>query len=109
MDVEPFNCMITETSGGTVLVRVAGDVDMATGPTLAETLEQAFEIGGSVVIIDITNVHFMDSSGLTVLVQAQKRADTDSTLLILRGAQPRVTAVLELTGTASLFRVDPAE
>ena len=61
-----------ELSGGVPVVRVAGEVDMATAPQLRERLEEMPE-GTGTLVVDLTDVSFLDSTGLSVLVAAWKR------------------------------------
>ena len=65
----PFACATTAFADGH-LVTVAGEVDIATAPQLAETLADA--ANGGTVRVDISGVTFLDSSGLHALVAAHR-------------------------------------
>jgi anti-anti-sigma factor len=98
MDVE-----VTEASGTTV-VRVQGELDLATAPQLDEALG-GIE-GGGPVIVDLTDVGFLDSSGLAVLLQARQRiGGTDGDGLRLVVSRPAILRVLEVTGLTAVFPV----
>src|SRR5688572_28962397 len=63
---------------GTVVVAVHGDVDLASAPELWATVEGAVSAGDRLVL-DVSNVAFIDSSGLAVLIRAsQILGDSDS-------------------------------
>ncbi len=94
---------ITETAPGEL--SLSGEIDAHTAPTFAERL-------GAVVtgrlVVDMSAVTFMDSSGLRVLVEFhQRNADGGPTLIIARPSRP-IVRLLELTGLDEQFHVDPA-
>lgn len=80
------------------LITVSGEVDLATSPELDTAVIAAIDSGTSSVVIDLTNVSFMDSSGLGVIVRALKRcreAENDLDLVI---TNERVLKVFGITG-----------
>jgi anti-anti-sigma factor len=50
-----------------VVLRLTGDADLSTFPTVAEALSQAAGLGTRQVVVDVATVHFWDSSGLRAL------------------------------------------
>lgn len=86
------------------LVRVCGEVDLATAPALAAALRQGESLAASAVIVDLTAVGFIDCVGLRVLVMAQRRlvaAGRLMTLVVAPGGG--VQRILELTDTRDMF------
>ena len=80
------------------VITVSGEVDLATSPDLDTAIIAAIESGTSSVAIDLTDVSFMDSSGLGVIVRGLKRcreADKDLDLVI---TNERVLKVFGITG-----------
>src|SRR5881396_2723587 len=55
------------------IVAVSGEVDLYTAADLRAALSHAVEEGCTSLVIDLTDTHFMDSTGLSTLVSAQKR------------------------------------
>jgi anti-anti-sigma factor len=53
---------------GIALFKVVGDIDLATAPELGRRLEHVFQAGGSGVVLDLSAVEFMGSSGVSVLL-----------------------------------------
>lgn len=92
------------TDDGTV-VRVSGDVDIATAPGLQRQLLGLIETDHRVVI-DLADVEFMDCSGLGVLLTCQQRAVTVGAVLVLRRPSHRVTRLLELTALKPQFTIE---
>lgn len=88
---------------GTV-VEVAGDVDMSTAPELRDRLSQAVEDDARVVV-DLTDVGFMDSSGLGVLVVAHKDLRERNGWLALAGVRRSVRTVLSITSVDRVIGV----
>jgi anti-sigma B factor antagonist len=80
------------------LITVSGEVDLATSPELDVAIIAAIDSGTTSVVIDLTDVSFMDSSGLGVIVRALKRcreAENDLDLVI---TNERVLKVFGITG-----------
>ncbi|PWW63165.1 STAS domain-containing protein [Actinokineospora spheciospongiae] len=86
MNNEPVTATV-ERGEGRVVVRVSGEVDMATAPVLAEALDRAFTGGDPArVVVDLTGVSFFASSGLALLAQTSARArarDTDTDVVVV--------------------------
>ncbi len=80
------------------VITVSGEVDLASSPDLDTSIIAAIASGAASVVIDLTNVSFMDSSGLGVIVRGLKRcreADKDLDLVI---TNERVLKVFGITG-----------
>ena len=80
------------------VITVSGEVDLATSPELDTAIIAAIESGTASLAIDLTDVSFMDSSGLGVIVRGLKRcreADKDLDLVI---TNERVLKVFGITG-----------
>jgi len=88
----------TTSSSDRQVLMVFGEVDLATSPDLDVAIIAALESGTESLVIDLTDVTFMDSSGLGVLVRGLKRcreADKDLDLVI---SNERVLKVFGITG-----------
>jgi anti-sigma B factor antagonist len=87
--------------GGTVVVAVAGELDMYTAPTLRERLVDLVENQGCLfVVVDIGAVSFVDSSALAVLIGAHRRLRDRGGELRVSGPTNGVYKVFEITGLA---------
>lgn len=62
------------TPGAVVVVEVCGEVDIATGDILAESIFAQVDAAPTGVVVDLGKVEFMGSAGLAVLVKAYQRA-----------------------------------
>lgn len=73
----------TEAEGNGLVVRVAGVVDMLTARTLVEQLNRALATGPSALIIDLTEVEFLASSGIAALTNAHRIAGHGCTVAVV--------------------------
>ncbi len=92
--------------GSFAVVSVTGDVDVATAPALQQRLEAAIDSSPQVVV-DLSPVQFLDSSGLGALVWGLKRARARGGCLQLVLHEPRVRRMFELTGLSRTFEIFP--
>ncbi|MFT3852767.1 MAG: STAS domain-containing protein [Ilumatobacteraceae bacterium] len=90
------------------VIVASGDVDVAGGPILdAAIVEQERRlVPGHSIVIDLTDVTFIDSSGLRSLLGASRRAGERAGAVVLRSPSPSVRRLLEITGTAAQFRIE---
>ena len=87
-----------DADGATVLKPV-GEVDIATSPELSRVLTAALreQPQGAVVCCDLSDVTFLDSSGIGVLLAAHRQARQTGRHLCVVGPNPRIHKVLALT------------
>ncbi len=85
-----------------VVLTLAGELDLATVPVLQERLDQVI-CAKAAVIIDLSRLRFIDSSGLDLLVRAERQLrDSGPQLVLVRGPRA-VHRVFELTSLDSHF------
>jgi anti-anti-sigma factor len=94
-----------ERSEKATVVRLRGDLDLATSPRLQHAIEA--DLVQDLVILDLAALSFCDSSGLRVLLDMHRRARGGTAGLRLAGPTPEVDRVLELSGTRDYFDVYP--
>jgi anti-anti-sigma factor len=86
-----------ERAGSTAIVRLAGELDLATAPELTDVLH-GLEPGCKRIILDVTGLDFIDSTGLRLAVMEHDRASADGFEFVITGATGAVLKVLRLTG-----------
>ncbi|MFQ5854658.1 MAG: STAS domain-containing protein [Anaerolineae bacterium] len=96
-----------ERNGAVVVVAVTGDVDAATAPRLREQFDDLLGEGQHKFVIELSEVGFMDSSGLATLVQLFKRVRIGHGDVRLSGTQPEVQRIFELTRLHRVFDIFP--
>ena len=89
----------SQTRGDCVVIKIRGDLDIVRSPELDDYLSAA-ESSHSRIILDLTDVDFLDTSALAVIVGHWKKAEAAGGTLALAGARYRYTKTLWITGLA---------
>ena len=90
------------------VIPFVGDLDAHTAPTLQKAVDRTIATApSSSIIIDLTDVPFIDSSGLSVIVAAHSRLTDAGAGVRLVANSPRVTKVLALTGLDAIIPTFP--
>ncbi len=97
---------LSESDGGTV-IRLRGELDASSCPRLFEQFAQLSRRGVSHLELDLTNLVFMDSSGLSVVVAEHKRARAAGGGLLILYPNRRVIRLFQLSGLMSYLVVHP--
>jgi len=93
------------TDGSLRVLQLTGDLVFDSAPLLRTAI--ADHIHEAAVIIDLTGVSFMDSTGLAALLYARKLGAEEGWALKLRGPAPNVAALLRVTDTDTIFTIEP--
>ena len=81
-----------------VLLTLRGELDIASSPDLEAALEQVSGWGTELVVLDLTQLKFMDSTGHRVLVNAQQSAEDGGPRLEVITGSRQVRRLLRMTG-----------
>ena len=95
-------------SGRTVVVTVAGEIDLTNAESLRDALLSALNAGALGLVVDMAATTFIDSAGVTALVRASRRAAATDTTLRLAATAPAVLRVLNLVGIDQLIDIYPS-
>ena len=97
-----------ERDGDAHLIVARGEIDLTTAPLLSSALQAALDQGGGRVVVDMSQISFIDSAGLSVLLNALRRLTRQGRTLAIacheHGSVHKLLAILELVGTLSLHR-----
>ena len=96
----------TDVVDGVSVVRVGGDLDVYTAPRLKEALDGAMKSGRRMVL-DLSEVHFIDSTALGVLVGALRQSGSESGAFRLVVDDPYLLKIFRITGFDGLFPIFP--
>jgi anti-sigma B factor antagonist len=96
----------TTTDEGVTFLAISGDIDLATSDEVREAGEKALSELCSTLRIDLSEVGFLDSTGLGALVSIRNAAG--SRPVVLDNATRPVLRVLEISGLDQVFTVEPA-
>jgi anti-sigma B factor antagonist len=105
LDDEPasvnVSAEVTFDADGVTTVRVAGEIDIATADTVRQAIAVATEQLPAHLVFDLSAVEFIDSSGLAVLLEGAKRADS----VRIAQASNIVRRVIVATGLSEMFGI----
>lgn len=90
---------------GVVVVRLSGELDVATAPLLRERFEALVAAGNCRFVLDLGDLSFLDASGLRVLVHAQQRAVQEAGWVRLVRVRPMAQRVLRLVRLTQILPV----
>ncbi len=95
------------------LVKIDGRLDAMTAPRLKEQIDQLFAQQRYRIVLDLTDLDYVASPGLRIMIEARKRArewkftDMEGGDVRIAGIPPRIKEVFDLTGFTSLFQIYP--
>ena len=91
-----------------LVVFLGGEMDLSTAPRLRDCFhaQLAEPLRTARVVIDLQDLDFIDSTGLSALLSAQDRVRDSGAELVLRSPGARVSRVLEMTGLDKAFTVE---
>ena len=101
--------MSSRPDGESTVVNVSGEVDLSTTPVLRSALVEHLDAGRKDLVLDLSEVGFLDSSGLGMLVSLHRRANDEGGSLRLTSVQRPVRRVLQITGLEEVFGVSEPE
>jgi anti-sigma B factor antagonist len=90
-----------------VVVAVEGDIDMKTAPDLEAHIDEVLDGGARAVIVDLTAVEFLDSSGLGALAAARNHAATTAAALAIVCSNPNLLKLFRITGMDRVLTIHP--
>ncbi len=88
---------------GAAVLDLSGEVDSFSATDLHQTIVELLESGHSRILVDLSNVAYIDSFGLGTLVGGLRRARENDGDLAIVGASPRVRKVLRVTGLSEIL------
>ncbi len=93
--------------GVATVVAFGGEADIAGVGPLREALAKAVAAGAGPVVVDLSDTHFIDSSGMAVLLNALRRLTRQGRRMALVAHEPGVVRALELAQLLDTLRLQP--
>ncbi len=90
---------------GSHVFELTGSLDIATSPTVRAALSSASERGDHKLIVDLTRLEFLDSTGLGALIGGQRRAKEFDGEIRLVAKEGQILRLLRITGLLKVFAV----
>ncbi|HWO99996.1 MAG TPA: STAS domain-containing protein [Methylococcus sp.] len=102
-----MNLSTQKRNGSTVLSVAEARLDAHNSAELKDVILKLLEDGSRQIVVDLSQVGFIDSSGLGALLSGYKNASLRSSGFLLAGLQPRVRSMFELTRLTRVFEIYP--
>ncbi len=97
--------VIVDTTEGHVLIRAAGELDVSNSTHLQRTGEDTLADGHEVVLLDLSGILFLDSSGLGALIALHRSAVAHGARLAVVAASNAVRRVVDLVGVRHVLHL----
>ncbi len=96
------------SDAGAHVICVSGEIHVSTAPQFSARLTEAIESGKIALVLDMSGVEFIDSTGLSVLLNALRRVTRQQGSLALVVSNPTVLRLFEITRLDSTFDIAPS-
>ena len=102
--VDPLFAIKSRREGDATIIAVSGELDLAAADQLDTAIRDAEKAATGSTVIDLEDLSFMDSTVLTVLLQARSRArDKGNRLRFVLSRHDQVKRILSVTGATRMF------
>jgi anti-sigma B factor antagonist len=81
-----------------IVLTLHGELDLASAPRLQSEIESDTVDAADIVVLDLNDVHFIDSAGLRVVLAAHERTVQRGQRLALTPGSPQVQRLLSIAG-----------
>ncbi len=88
-----------------VLLAPSGEIDLARSPSMRAQVAEAMKRSPKRLVIDLSGVPYMDSSGVATLVEALQSTRKAGAKLLLCALTPRVRSILEISRLDTVFTI----
>lgn len=95
----------TDASADGYVIRVKGEVDLYSSPELREAITEAVPKAAKEVVVDLSEVPYMDSSGVATLVEGFRSAKAKNSGFVLLSPSNQVLKVLQLSKLDAVFEI----
>ncbi|SRR6266511_861891 len=103
-----FELSVDAVDERTAVVTVRGEIHLATAPEFSERLNEVIAAGNTGVVVDLTEVGFIDSTGLSVLLNGLRRITRAGGSLVLVCTNPTVLRLFQVTKMDTTFTILPS-
>jgi anti-sigma B factor antagonist len=105
--VPHFELREEDSASGTHVINVRGEIHVQTAPRFSQRLSEAIDSGNTAIVLDLSAVEFIDSTGLSVLLSGLRRVTQQQGRLALVCANPTVLRLFQITSLDETFDIFP--
>jgi anti-sigma B factor antagonist len=103
-EVSDFD-LVTQAIGTATVIAVSGELDVATVPRLRAALTEAAERGSTRLVVDLTEVTFVDSVSVGAILHAQKRLGLEGRLAVVLAPSSYARVIFDVVGADAVLDV----
>ena len=94
-------------ASGTHVISVRGEIHLSTAPRFSQHLQTAIDNGSTSIVLDLSGVEFIDSTGLSVLLNGLRRVTQAKGRMALVCSNPTVLRLFQITSLDETFDIFP--
>lgn len=107
MKKDPASSDITPPQSRFNVVPLKGEIDLHVSPTVTATLNDMIEKKPERLVVDLTEVSYIDSAGLAALIQSMQKVEGYGGKFMLAGLQETVRSIFEISRLDQVFQIFP--
>jgi anti-sigma B factor antagonist len=107
MKKDPASSNITPVQGRSKVVPLKGEIDLHVSPTVTATLNEVIDKKPERLVVDLSEVSYIDSAGLAALIQAMQKVESYGAKFMLSGLQETVRSIFEISRLDQVFQIFP--
>ncbi len=107
MNKEPVSPNTTPNQSRADVLPLKGEVDLHVSPTVAALLNEMIEKKPKRLVVDLSDVSYIDSAGLAALIEAMQKVDGYGGKFMLAGLQETVRSIFEISRLDQVFQIFP--
>ena len=89
------------------VVPLKGEIDLHVSPTVTATLNEVIDKKPERLVVDLSEVNYIDSAGLAALIQAMQKVEAYGGKFMLAGLQETVRSIFEISRLDQVFQIFP--
>src|SRR6516162_5039381 len=107
MKKDPASSNTTPLQSRSKIVPLNGEIDLHVSPTVTATLNDVIDKKPERLVVDLSEVSYIDSAGLAALIQAMQKVEAYGGKFMLSGLQETVRSIFEISRLDQVFQIFP--
>ena len=107
MKKDPVSSNTTRRQNPSNVVPLKGEIDLHVSPTVTATINEVIDKKPDRLVVDLSDVSFIDSAGLAALIQAMQKMEGYGGKFMLAGLQETVRSIFEISRLDQVFQIFP--
>ncbi|PYI80675.1 MAG: anti-sigma factor antagonist [Verrucomicrobia bacterium] len=107
MKKDPASSNITSLNSPSNVVPLKGEIDLHVSPTVTAALTEVIDQKPERLVVDLSEVTYIDSAGLAALIQAMQKVEGYGGKFMLSGLQETVRSIFEISRLDQVFQIFP--